>query len=221
MARDSSGAGRFAAAAAVLYGAAAFLVTSRSAVEAFSCRLRLVPNGEVYRCATCHVSEGGGGPRNPFGEAVDRFGVGCEEFWEPELALLDSDGDGRTNGEELGDREGTWRPGASDPGDPALVTNPGVPDPPRIRAFIRGDANADGVLTVADAIATLRSLFLGGEWPGCLGSADANGDEGVDIADAVFSLLFLFGGGAAPPAPFPDCGVPPRGAACAAFGPCA
>lgn len=40
-----------------------------------------------------------------------------------ELAAIDSDGDGFTNGEELQDAGGVWTSG--DIGDPALVTNPG------------------------------------------------------------------------------------------------
>ncbi len=50
---------------------------------------------------------------------------GNENFWTPELAALDSDGDGFTNGEELQDPNGVWTAGTADPGDINLVTNPG------------------------------------------------------------------------------------------------
>jgi hypothetical protein len=80
-------------------------------------------------CNTCHTT-GGGSPRNPFGLAVEALVApgGSEVFWGPELAALDSDGDGATNGEELGDPEGTWTAGDANPGDPADVTHPGDPE---------------------------------------------------------------------------------------------
>ena len=36
-------------------------------------------------------------------------------LWGPELAALDADGDEATNGEELGDRDGTWQQGDANP----------------------------------------------------------------------------------------------------------
>ncbi len=89
-----------------------------------------MPNGNVFNCATCHISEFGGGPRNPFGQDVfPRVNPGQPTvFWGPELAMIDSDGDGFTNGEELLDPEGTWQQGDPQPGDPSLVTHPGDPD---------------------------------------------------------------------------------------------
>jgi hypothetical protein len=88
----------------------------------------LIPNGEKLQCLNCHRRPAGGEDRNPFGQAVLDIvgGRKCIEFWRPELAAMDSDGDGRTNGEELGDPAGVWKPGDPDPGDPALVTPPGV-----------------------------------------------------------------------------------------------
>jgi len=53
---------------------------------------------------------------------------GREEFWGPELAALDSDGDGRSNGDELLDAAGGWTSGDPDPGNPDQVTHPGVPE---------------------------------------------------------------------------------------------
>jgi hypothetical protein len=51
-------------------------------------------------------------------------------FWSPDLAARDSDGDGRTNGEELLDPAGAWKRGDPNPGDPGIVTRPGSADPP-------------------------------------------------------------------------------------------
>ena len=43
------------------------------------------------------------------------------------MAKLDSDGDGKTNGQELGDPNGVWRSGQPNPGVLSSVTNPGDP----------------------------------------------------------------------------------------------
>jgi hypothetical protein len=77
-------------------------------------------------------------------------------------------------------------------------------------AFRRGDSNADGKLDIADAIATLGYLFLGGAELPCLDAADADDSGSLDISDAVRSLNYLFLGAEAPPAPGPDaCGEDP------------
>ncbi|MYA24291.1 MAG: hypothetical protein F4Z30_16610 [Gemmatimonadetes bacterium] len=82
-------------------------------------RVRQVPNGSAASCNTCHTA-GGGSPLNPFGlEIVTNFltaaGPAGDVIWGPELADLDSDGDGASNGAELGDPEGTWMVGDPDP----------------------------------------------------------------------------------------------------------
>ncbi len=98
-------------------------------LTARSFRVQQVPYGSKYSCNTCHTN-GGGTPRNAFGKDVEsRVSPGGNEtFWGPELAALDSDGDGFTNGEELQDPNGTWKQGDPDPGDPNAVTHPGDPN---------------------------------------------------------------------------------------------
>jgi len=86
------------------------------------------------------------------------------------------------------------------------ATVPGFVRIPSGKEFVRGDANADGVVDIADAIFLLNYLFAGGDDPPCMAAADANGTREVNIADAVFLLNMLFGGGPQPPAPYPDCG---------------
>ena len=102
-----------------------------AAAEARGFRVAMVPNAEAVGagCNLCHVS-GGGTPHNEFGHDVEALVTvnGREVFWTPELAALDSDGDGFTNGQELGDPEGTWEPGDDPPGDAAGVTHPGDPE---------------------------------------------------------------------------------------------
>lgn len=71
-----------------------------------------VPNGVVGDCATCHVVIFfGAAPRNAFGNDFARG----ERIWSAELAALDSDEDGQTNGEELGDPCGEWVAGEPAP----------------------------------------------------------------------------------------------------------
>lgn len=81
----------------------------------------MIPNGNVFSCRTCHNSVFGGDARNPFGLAVQAItGSSGVAFWSPTLAAMDSDGDGFTNGEELGDPDGDGTPM-----DGHEVTNPG------------------------------------------------------------------------------------------------
>jgi hypothetical protein len=88
-------------------------------------------------------------------------------------------------------------------------------------AFIRGDANADGGVNIADASFLLNFLFLGGREPTCFDSLDGNDDGTGNIADASYILNFLFLGGRDIPPPN-ACGQAPLAepANCAAFGPC-
>jgi len=83
----------------------------------------MIPNGAVSNCQTCHVSPLGGSTRNAFGNAVNGLVTpnGQQQFWSAALAALDSDGDGFTNGQEMGDIDGDGTPerntGISNPGD--------------------------------------------------------------------------------------------------------
>lgn len=94
-------------------------------VDGRSFRVGLIPNGDKFSCGNCHIFPGG--PRNPFGQAVEQLVTpgSTVEFWGTALAALDSDGDGVSNGLELQDPDGVWRPGDPAPGILALVTNPG------------------------------------------------------------------------------------------------
>jgi len=89
-------------------------------------RVGQLPNGSKFSCNTCHTS-GGGSPRNAFGQLVeDQFmDISGNVIWSKELAMIDSDGDGFTNGEELQDPKGIWQIGNDSPGNLDLVTNPG------------------------------------------------------------------------------------------------
>lgn len=58
---------------------------------------------------------------NPFGAAFKAAGL----VWTADLCRQDSDGDGRTNGEELGDPDCVWQPGAA-PNRTAHISHPGL-----------------------------------------------------------------------------------------------
>ena len=91
-------------------------------------RLTQLPNGGVVGCNTCHIG-GGGSPRNPFGLEIQAnfltvSGSAGDVVWGPELAALDSDGDGVSNGAELGDPDGIWVVGDPDPANPFAPGDP-------------------------------------------------------------------------------------------------
>jgi len=74
-------------------------------------------------------------------------------------------------------------------------------------AHIRGDANGDQRVNIADGIWIISELFLGGPASTCPIARNANGDSSVDAADAVFIFNYRFSDGPQPSAPFPDCGL--------------
>lgn len=86
-------------------------------------------------------------------------------------------------------------------------------DPALVHEFVRGDANLDGAIDIADPVAILDHLFLGGASPPCFAAGDIDADGSEDIGDVIRLLAHLFSGGPDPVPPFPACGVDP-GASC-------
>lgn len=131
--------------------------------EARDWRPGQLPNGNVLSCSACHLNPGGGGTRNGFGNAVNRvvnFGS-RQPFWDAALAALDSDGDGFTNGEELGDPDGD---GIPEPG--AEITNPG-----NARSFPTVVVDPEPVSTTLTINRTVEGAELAWEEGGFLQSA--------------------------------------------------
>jgi hypothetical protein len=96
-----------------------------------------------YSCSICHVSIGGGGVRNPYGQAF-----AAADFWLPDVENLDSDGDGVLNIDEI---NASMPPGWNDrpeAADAAMYLTDGVARP---------DANYDGTFDVADVITRARA----------------------------------------------------------------
>lgn len=86
-----------------------------------------IPNGAVYKCATCHTSPQGGGSRNTFGKNVGQFIVSGNVKWGAQIAAMDSDNDGFANGLELGDPKGEWVAGKPSPGNKNDLSKPWDP----------------------------------------------------------------------------------------------
>ena len=87
-------------------------------------------------------------------------------------------------------------------------TSPRLPNPEDgecappidVVTFLRGDANSDCSVNIADPVSVLGFLFSGAAQPVCLDALDANDTGSVNISDAVSVLNFLFSGGP-PPSP--------------------
>ncbi|NP_001191657.1 dopamine beta hydroxylase-like protein precursor [Aplysia californica] len=123
------------------------LVKPSSAYQRF---LELIPNGgrvpspcdgqPVWQ-GVGHITKDGGSQRNQFG--IDFLSQG--QTWTTELCEMDSDGDGRSNGEELGDPNCTWRQGAGPTQSDAVISHPGICEPvtseccQRINSFLDCD----------------------------------------------------------------------------------
>jgi hypothetical protein len=64
--------------------------------------------------------------------------------------------------------------------------------------FICGDANADIVVNVSDAVRIINYVFVGGDPPDPLDSGDANCDGIANVSDAVWIINYVFVGGNIP-----------------------
>ncbi len=114
------------AAAHALVLAAVVLPVGSAHARAF--RVQDIPNGGTFQCVSCHTDASASSFTNFGSNARAHLEVGpaiqqARVIWA-DLCPLDSDNDGRTNGEELGDIDCKWSPGTS----PAstTVSNPGV-----------------------------------------------------------------------------------------------
>lgn len=76
-------------------------------------------------------------------------------------------------------------------------------DPSDLKPFLRGDANWDGTVSIADALYIRRYLFGGQAAPICFDAADANDDGRLDIADQVTIVYATLLAGVIFPEPYP------------------
>ena len=98
-------------------------------VQALPQYTSLIPNGNSVPnpidggvwIGVGHINVAGGGPNDQFGIDFKQAGF----IWTEALCQQDSDGDGLTNGQELGDPDCIWYEGGPDPVGPA-VSHPGI-----------------------------------------------------------------------------------------------
>ena len=74
--------------------------------------------------------------------------------------------------------------------------------------FIRGDANRDGRIDIADVISSLLHQFKSQPIK-CQKAADIDDNGTISLSDAIRLLQFIYGQAQAPARPYPDPGVDP------------
>lgn len=169
------------------------LVAASPAISARSFRMAQLPNGFELGCISCH--EGfGGGPRNAFGLDVDRTLVDGDVDWQA-ICDLDSDGDGYTNGQELG-AGCDWTEGEPVP-DGDVPSNPGESDSfPAPDLGVTIEASEESVATGGSLSYTVAVFNLGSR------------------AAAEVRIELLLPEGMMGDIPGDECGVNPGGVSC-------
>lgn len=76
-------------------------------------------------------------------------------------------------------------------------------------AFVRGDANDDGIVNFVDPLTILFYAFASSVTVRCEDAADADDNGAIEVTDAVRLLQYSFQAGEPPAAPFPGVGVDP------------
>lgn len=92
------------------------------ATDVLQAQMPLLFSSDGNTCVTCHLAEATPTESDP---ALNDFGLDFSTIlaWNSTLANLDSDGDGCTNGAEIGDVDGNGQP---DEGVTEASSNPGL-----------------------------------------------------------------------------------------------
>ncbi len=83
-------------------------------------------------------------------------------------------------------------------------TSEPVPDAPAVcfdiieRPYVKGDADGNSIINVADAVFLIQYIFAGGPAPVPLEAGDADCNGFISVPDAVYLILYIFAGGPAP-----------------------
>lgn len=88
----------------------------------------------------------------------------------------------RLRAKDMFDNIGDWS-------DPMLM---------EIASFICGDANADQVVNVSDALVIINWIFVQGDPPNPMESGDVNCSGNVDVSDSVWIINYIFASGKDP-----------------------
>ncbi len=70
-----------------------------------------------------------------------------------------------------------------------------------VSGSLRGDANSDGTIDLADIVYLVNYLYKGGPAPASTEAGDANCDGTIDLADVIYLINYLYKGGPAPGCP--------------------
>ena len=114
-----------------------------------------VTRGGVSWPGIGHTASSGGGERNGFGSAFAAAG----STWTTGLCQADSDGDGFSNGVELGDPECVWTPGQT-PNRTVAISHPGFSDSTPITEAAQTTSAAPAISFGTASIAAAALLFL-------------------------------------------------------------
>ena len=160
-------------------------------VDARPIRVGQLPNGKKFGCASCHVDSSGGGALTPFGDDINRnyltqSGSRGVVQWNAALAMLDSDGDGVSNGQELGDPDGDRVI------DPSIeVTNPGdsasVSGPPTVTSVIIGGVTLEEDANNPPVPSGMQSLEVAFDKPLRV-IMDLDGDLEIEVPVGIYPL---------------------------------
>lgn len=63
---------------------------------------------------------------------------------------------------------------------------------------LHGEANADGIVNIADVVYLINYVWIGGPDPIPLEAGDLNCDGAIDIEDVTYLIRYLFAGGTPP-----------------------
>jgi FG-GAP repeat protein/dockerin type I repeat protein len=92
---------------------------------------------------------------------------------------------------------------------------------PELPKFLRGDANQDGRVNIADMVFIFSVIYAGQDPGSCPLSLDVDGDNRLDFLDAFTIFFYVFRDGYAPASPFPECsrygGFQPPNFDCSSF----
>ncbi|MEZ4296338.1 MAG: hypothetical protein R3B70_15310 [Polyangiaceae bacterium] len=145
-----------------------------------------IPNGNVKSCLNCHPGNNTNVLNSFAMDTSNQVGKPAEQWWAG-LVDLDSDGDGQTNGEELGDPCGEWLIGLdpprttdiSNPGDPASTS--ADPDSPECDPNGSGGGGPTGGNTTSTTTGAGAGAGTGAGAGNGVGGGDLGGGQGGEF----------------------------------------